>query len=588
MARRRAQWLLLAVALLLILTGVLVTELLRIKRDLEHGAAALTDIDLLRVDERGGLLAIVDGAADRVERADQRAHSSLALRGLATVPLLGSQVDALRDLTSVSADIAGEARRAAAEIQETLDTTTGADGRLALAHTAARALDDVATAVEQVEIDTDRWLLAPLADARHELRARLARATFDLRDATELVAAAEGFLTGPRRYLVLGGNNAEMRGTAIPTTSGVAQIEQGAIEVGEFSGATCCDANGIELRRPVPVPDEYVQVYGWLNGGQGYRTTTASPNWPVTAPIMADITERNRWGAVDGVILVDTFVLAVLLEVVGPVTVDGIEYSRATAGEQLLYRNYLRYPTHADNAELDAHQSRVAAAVFAALNTRDYSLFDLAGRLSQLARGRHLFGWSADEAENRLWVSLGADGALRHDGLLVTVNQLNASKLDYFSDLSIEVRTVDAGDHQRATMRITLTNPEHGETSEYIDGGGRYAQPGNWGAWVLAYLPPEAYDITGDPTLTTGGRDGPMTVVGMILEVPEGEARVVEIAFSLPHDIAEVVVLPASRLRPVGWQFNDGPPLPDFVPFRVDLDTGELLGQENDPPVTVP
>ena len=85
--------------------------------------------------------------------------------------------------------------------------------------------------------------------------------------------------------------------------------------------------------------------------------------------------------------------------------------------EELLYRNYLRFETVEDNPERKALQSEIAQAIFDAARGGDYSVLELAGRLAELARGRHLLAWSADPRRTRLWEAFGADGqpaARRH------------------------------------------------------------------------------------------------------------------------------------------------------------------------------
>jgi len=406
-----------------------------------------------------------------------------------------------------------------------------------------------------------------LRDARRSLGVELDDARRDLDRSASLAAALERFLVGPRRYLILGGNNAEMRAVGIPTTSGIAHIASGAIDVGDFSGAT----DGIELPEPgVPVPLSYEAIYGWLNGDRGYRTTVATANWPEAARIAADITAANQYGPVDGIIYVDTTTLAVLLSVIGPVEVDGVEYSFDNVLDELLYRNYLRFDTIDDNPERKALQSEIAQAIFDELDRRDYDVLELAGRLSGLARGRHLLAWSEDPDENALWEAFGADGALEPQGIGVVSQDLGASKLDYFVRQSVSIEADDRGDHRRITLQVTLTNPEHPETSPYIDGGGQYAAPGEYGSFLVSYLPGQAFNISSQPSFTHHGRDGPAYALGTILRVPEGASRDVEVTFSLPIAVDVLTVMPSARLYGTVWTVN-GEETVDQDPFEIDL-----------------
>lgn len=565
--RRRTRWVLLGAALGLLLVGAITVELLRIKRDLDAGRAALARIDLATVDDHGGIAAVADRAADRLDDAARRARTSPVLRGLNALPVVGTQVAAVQDMTSAVAELGTVGRQAAANIEAALDAGSGPEGRLDIVRAAQVELDRLERAVAEVDLGADGWLVPPLHDARRSVSIDLADARSDLARSADLARALEDFLRGPRRYLVLGGNNAEMRAVGIPTTSGIANVADGAIEVGEFSGAT----EGIELPEPgVPVPVEYEALYGWLYGNRGYRTTLATANWPVAAEIAADITEVNKYGRVDGIIYVDTVALAVLLDVIGPVEVDGTEYTAENVLQELLYRNYLRFETIEDNPERKALQSEIAQAIFNAMESREYSVLELAGRLSALARGRHLLAWSDDDDENRLWSAFGADGALRRDGLLVVSQDLGASKLEVFVTLGVDVSARREGDHWRVTLEIDINHAEHTETSPYIDGGGRYAAPGEYGSFLLAYLPGDAYDVFSETGFTHHGPDGSMFAVGTILRVPEASTKTVEIEFSVPTAREQLTVLPSARLFPTTYTWGEQEQH-DLLPFELDL-----------------
>jgi hypothetical protein len=61
-----------------------------------------------------------------------------------------------------------------------------------------------------------------------------------------------------------------------------------------------------------------------------------------------------------------------------------------------------------------------------------------------------------------------------------------------------------------------------------------------------------------------------MGVVGMIYTVPNGQAKTVDIHFSLPLSQRAVYLLPSSRLRPIeitvnGAHYNDA--VPTAIPF---------------------
>ena len=576
---RRRWWVLLLAAIGLVVVGSVTAELLQIRNDLDAGRDQLSHLDLTTVDQQGGLASVVGEAADRIDAADDRARSSPILGALSALPIVGGQVDTIRELTGAAATIADQGRIAADNIQRALDEGSGPAARIGTVHAAGVEIQALRDVVTSIDLDTRSWLFPPLSRARHDLDRELREASTSLEEGVALANALEAFLVGPRRYLILGGNNAEMRAVGIPTTSGVATIEGGSVTVGEFSAAT----QTIEIPEPgVVVSPGFDAMYGWLEANRGYRTTLASPNWPYAAQVAADITSFNQYRGVDGIIYVDTVTLANLLGVVGPVEVEGERYYPFDAVVKLLHENYLEFRTLDEAEPRRQIQSQVAQAIFAALNERDYSITTLAGVLSKAARGRHLLGWSADPVENELWTSFGAGGELPDDGLVVVSEDLGASKLDFYVTLDIDLETVHHDDRIDVTMDITITNPEHGETSPYIDGGGVYADPGEYGSYLVVSVPGDAFHLANaEPGFAYSGAEAPLHSAGMILRVPENSSRTVTVSFSLPPDAFSLSIIPSARLVPTTWDY-EGEEFDDAEPVQIDLYRERVVRDDDD------
>ncbi len=572
---------LLVASLVVVYLGLVMADVVRIRNDLEAGQRSLTELDLATVDAEGGIGAIAADADRRFQRAADVARSSPWLAVLSPLPVLGNQVEAMRDLTGTATELGELAASAGGEVEAAIDRAAAApSARVALVDTVIAELEGIRAGLREVEVGAGGWLLPPLAAARRDLVENLDEADIELDDGRRLASALRGFLAGPRRYLILGGNNAEMRAVGIATTSGLAQVGDGAIEVGGFneSGLTILEHPG------VPVPPEIETLYGRFFPGRDYRSAVASPNFPVVASLAADISTQNLYGDVDGVIYVDTITLQAMLAVVGPVTVDGFEYSFENAATELLNENYLRFQTPEDNPERRALQSQVALAIFDAINNREISLTGLAAVLSDLARSRHLLAWSSDPAENELWERFGASGELSPDTLGVISQELGASKLDYYTrfDVAIETSDIEGGPDRdgdgdsdgarRVRLALSVQNPQRDETSPYIDGGSVFAEPGEYGGQVMFLLPDSAYDVVNtEPAFSVVGTDGPVKVVGFEVRVPEGEQRTFVIEFSVPEDQETVDVLPSGRVQPIEYRI-DGDTYVDAFPITLPLD----------------
>jgi len=412
-------------------------------------------------------------------------------------------------------------------------------------------------------------LITPLAHARQRFLADLTKAHRQLTDGLDQTGALRSLLAGPRRYLVLAGNNAEMRSGGITTVTSAASIEGGDVRVGRFiqsENLLLPDGKG------VPVPPDLVHLYQWISVGQEWRTTETSPNWPIVASIYAQMAARSPIGPVDGVIFVDMVTLRSLLDVVGPVNVNGVTYTADNVYDELLYRNYLRFSTGAEaNARHEA-QSEVAAAIFEVLRTRPFSLARLAHELSHNAKGRHVLAWSSHPDEEAMWVKSGASGALCANCFMISPQNVSASKLDYFIDPRAAMRVEHYSEHQEVNLSVTISNAHRVKTSPYIEGGvSGYNRPGDQRVYLLLYLPASAYNVINpSPGFMTIGTDGPMGVVGMMFIVPNGQTRTVDIHFLLPLSQRAVYLLPSSRLRPIqitvnGAHYNDA--VPTAIPF---------------------
>lgn len=556
----------LAIGLLFALAGL---DLLRIRRDLEQGQRTLSSLDFRTVDSGGGVLAIADAAAADLERAADRASSSPWLSALSSVPVVGAQVDAVRALTATANEVGQIGERGATDVQVALDRAKGAGpaGRLRLVNDLSTEVAELRQALDGVELNRRSWLLPPLEAAQSKLFDRLERAETDLEDATQSLTAVHDFLAGPRRYLVLGGNNAEMRSTGIATTSGVATIHDGEIEVGSFvySGATTIGRPGVEI------PPAWSWLYGYLDPDIAYSNVVASPNFPVSGDVAARLSARNIHGPVDGVIYVDTMALQALLGVVGPVTVDGITYDATNAVRQLVNENYLRFQND-DSSLRRESQGRVADAIFDAINTRDISFIALASTLKDLAAQRHVAAWSSSTAEQELWADLGADGARRPNDVLVASQDLGASKLDYYVAMNVALTVEGDPAGRRLRLSVTLHNPRRTVKSTYIEGGSIFANPGEYGSYLTVYLPQRAFDIVPlDPAYKSSDIDGDLRVTTFELRVPEGTSRTVDLTFALPADVSAINIVPSARIAPAEWYWVGRARFNDRQPTTLDL-----------------
>ena len=77
--------------------------------------------------------------------------------------------------------------------------------------------------------------------------------------------------------------------------------------------------------------------------------------------------EQSGTGPIDGVLEVDPVALRSLLEVIGPVELDGVEYTAENIEAKVLYENYLSFDTVAERGGRQERQGEIAKAIFDAL-----------------------------------------------------------------------------------------------------------------------------------------------------------------------------------------------------------------------------
>lgn len=567
-----------------LLLGAII-DLLRIRGDLERGQRTLADLSLKTIDDRGGIARVAGVARRDLAHGEYLARTSPFLKVFAPLPVLGDQLRALRDMTAAARQLGDIGLTAADRVQQALDAAKESPhARVALVDTVIAALFDVKAGLERVDVGARGRLLAPLASAREQLVRRISAQGPKLGDALRLSQAMRTFLAGPSKYLVLGGNNAEMRSLGIATTSGVAMISDGAVNVSDFY-----DVEVVNIPEPVAAPQELVDLYGWLNIQYGYENSVTTPNFPMVAQISSAISERNVVGPVDGVIYTDTVTLQALLGVVGPVSVDGVTYDGTNAASELINKNYLRYQTSVDAPERRKSQSNAAKAIFEALNTRSYSITKLASVLSDLAKSRHLLAWAKDPAVNELWRKVGADGATTPDTFAIAAQELGASKLDFYTRMAAALQVERTTGGWRVKVDVTIDNPrkDNSTLSPYILGGDVYVKPGDYGFFLALSIPKSATDLVHPDPLAKAGTDGPLQVMAIADAAPNGERRTEHFEFSLPASQRVLQILPSARLNPIDYTLGSRS-FNDLFPRTIDLAAAAAPAPPRSRPSRVP
>lgn len=554
---RARRWILAAVALWLAAAGVLLA------------LAGLEARAGLRAAERAREAASVDvtssPALDELRRADDRFGRAAARAGspvvapLKVLPVLGRQIRSLDALATGAAEVAGVSARALEAGQEALATTpAGRDHAPELLRTLGGIATDADRELAGVDLGPDEALVGPLGSAHNTLAARLAELRSGLSRGAAGARAAAELLAGPRRYLILAANNAEMRaGTGMFLSAGVLETGHGGLLLSPFRRTE-------ELALPpgaASLSGDLADRWGWLKPNEEWRNLGVSPRFDATAPLAAAMWEAGGGEPVDGVLAVDPLALRAILVAVGPVEVEGRTVGADDVVDRLLHDQYLQFADDPAQTARREELGLIAGAVMQAVDTRDWKADELGRELAAAARGRHVLAWSRHEAEQAGWVAAGIDGSLREDSVLVAVLNRGGNKLDRFLRVGADLDLQRLGAVTRGVLTLTLRNQTPLGEPPYVAGPhpDSGAAEGEYVGLVAVSLPAGARDarFEGHDALAVAGPDGPTRVVAVPAQVPRDEEVTLVVRFELPYTGGSLRIEPTARVPGVAWSSGD-------------------------------
>jgi hypothetical protein len=328
------------------------------------------------------------------------------------MPIVGADLAAVRRVAS-SADLV--ARDAVPPLLELAGAVEGGgllphDGRIDLAALAAvtpaiTAADaSLAEAVDILDEADGSGLVPPVDEAVARMRDLIGGVAEPVSAAAAATDVLPGLLgaDGPRDYLLVVQNNAELRATGgIPGAVAVIHVDEGMLRLGVQSTAFSFPA-------PAAATTPAEQVLYGDNFTRYLQNVTMTPDFARTGELARTLWERRTGLAVDGVIAVDPVALAAVLDATGPIALpDGTTLDAGGAVQTLLSDTYARFPVTADQ---DAFFAAAAAAVFERVVAGGYSSRALLAGLAEAAGERRILAWSAHPEEQAVIAGTAAAG----------------------------------------------------------------------------------------------------------------------------------------------------------------------------------
>jgi hypothetical protein len=508
--------------------------------------------------------AALRAAGQEFDAADGLLHSPL-LAPLDVVPVIGRQLRSVQDLSSASAQVVRIGTRAITQARSVLHEPhhSGPQRVAALRRLAQLAMTTDAE-LSRVDAGPSNALIGALASKHNTFVRDVADVRTRLQHATSVATTMAGILQGPRSYLLVMANNAEMRsGSGDFLEVGLLDSSNGQLMLSDLRPTV---AIPVPPGKVVPTGDLAAR-WGWLKPGQDWRNLGFTPQFDVNGPVAAQMWEAETGRPVDGVLMVDVEALHRFLQVTGPVTLNDGSVVKATDIVQYLvhdqYVGLVDQPTGAHARAESARQDRLgslAKATLDALQNESLDLRSLADAMTAATQGRHLLAWSSQPAAEDAWRLGGVAGQLSSDSALAAVINRGGNKLDQYLLVKASLQIVTHGASADGTLTVKLHNYTPPGQSQFIAGPypGLGSTYGEYLGLLAVNLPGEsrAPRIDGDPTLVALGAEGPAWLIATPVDLKMGQSQTVVVRFSLPVRHGELTVIPSARLDSVPWQYR--------------------------------
>lgn len=539
--------------------GVVRTDLLGAQTKLSFVPQIVANRDI------DGLNQVSGEVLQMTERAD--AGSSGPLWDLASsIPFVNDNTEAVQELTAMTRDLTGRALPPTVALLSASDFSSlaveGGGINLEPFRQAEGALPEITSAFTDAKVVTDgidRTHLLPIVTEPLDQVAQIVdqaapSLTLVQKYLPSLLAAAGG--DGPKTYLVVFQNNAEIRATGgNPAASSVMVVDNGRIELKEQSDSMAFYAAGQAGRSALDLPESALALYPdtFTRYSQDY---TFTPDFPTTARLFESLWDRTDGSQFDGVMSIDPVVLAHMLEVLGPVDLpSGEQITSENAVKLLLSDAYQRFGDAGDNGRSsDEFFAMVSSTVFSRLAGGQWNPIAMFDQLTRSAQEQRINLWFTDEQAQALVTEVGLDGGLRSDNAASTqlgiyLNDFSIGKLEYHLTTEVSA-TCNAADR---TVNVSM-NMHNGITDDITNAYTLGFRNSDYGLPkttmmlnALFFAPPGATITAMDPS----GGDIPSLSRSGVENNNIGESRMVTLGQNENRTVSYTVQLPAGPLGPL-------------------------------------
>ena len=261
---------------------------------------------------------------------------------------------------------------------------------------------------------------------------------------------------GAKQYLVAFQNTAEARGPGgILGAYAILELKSGQISVIK-TGSNAGLKWNTEL--PIKMPDEFMRVYG--KNPAIWQNSNLSPHFPYGAMIWKASWEKQFGGDLDGVIAIDPTAISYMLNATGEITLpSGEKINSQNVVDQTLSKAYKLYEK--DNNARKEYLVQIMNATFTKLLANDFNKVKMAQAIRQGVLENRLLIYSTDKKVQSEMEKSRFGGALQiipNNEYRVVIQNIDASKLDYYLDRQIVVESKSCGVPKQTQIVATVTN----------------------------------------------------------------------------------------------------------------------------------
>jgi hypothetical protein len=273
------------------------------------------------------------------------------------------------------------------------------------------------------------------------------------------VVKASSWLAGadaPKRYMIAFQNSAEARGTGgILGAFAIIDMNKAALSVARTgSNAVLYSLKDV----PVKVPNEFTRLYG--KNPAILQNSNLSPHFPYGAEIWMGLWKKQFEEQLDGVIAVDPSALSYVLKATGPIELPtGEKITAENVVSETLQKAYKRYEK--DNNARKQYLVEILNAAAAKITSGQYSKIEMAKAIKRGLIENRILMYSRDVPAERELAKILLGGYMSkepNNEFRAVIQNIDASKLDYYLDRSVSVKTLSCNKVAQTQVTVKVTN----------------------------------------------------------------------------------------------------------------------------------